>query len=314
MRRSNIQLPAILAALFLLAVQRLPALDGFNLIGDGTTGTNTAFATGPGLAAFETVPAPQGNPGLYQRRVVVAEFQMATNGRLRSVSGAFFGSRNVNNHLTPVDLRGVPGVIVCSVWTNGLAGFAARPGAPDLEFTAGSTTDLLPAGGITNPATGTNYPLYLARADLPATPAFRLFAGGKYALGLRLGYFAVTDVTTRLATTIRTNEPAGDVLLLGGGYSGPDTGTNISTVPLAALAVEYLPSGPPKLELQPIPPDQVRLTFLGEGVTNFLRFESATNLTPPIEWLAIPAFGDPPVATNSRAGASQKFYRAVQQP
>jgi len=306
-------LQAIATAVLVFAVHNLPAATGFNLIGDSST--NTTFARGPGLSAFETVPAPQGNTNLYQCRIVVAEFQATTNGRLRSVSGAFFGSRNLNNQLTPVDLRLVSGNIICSVWTNGLVGFAARPTVPDLEFNAGATTNLLQVGSITNTATGTNYSLYLARADLSTAPAFPLQPGSNYAVGLRLRYTTVTDITTRLAQTSLTNDPAGSALVLGGGYYGPDTGTNITTAPLAALAFEYIPTTLPQLDLQPIAPNQFRLTLLGEpGLYPFLRFESATNLNPPIQWLTIPGFGNPPAATDSVFGVSQKFYRSVHQP
>lgn len=293
----------------LLPARTLAASVGFNLI--GTDATNTAYAFGPGLAAFETVPAPQGNPNLYQCRVAVVECQPATNGRLHSVSGVFFGSQNVNNQLAPVDLTTLPGNLVCAVWTNGLTGFAARPQLPDLEFNAGGSTNLALCGSLTNPATGTIYPLYRARADFSDGPWFALNAGVKYAVSLRLRYETVHAVTTRLAQSANTNGLGGSALVLGGAYSGPDPGTNIAGAPLAALALEFAPLAPPPVQLQYLPGQQFRLGLTADPAPfNFLRFESATNLVPPVDWLVIPGYGHPPAATGTLSGA-QLFFRGV---
>lgn len=284
-------------------------ITGFNLI--GSDATNAAYAFGPGLSAFETVPAPQGNPNLYQRRVAVVEAQQSTNGVLASVSGVFFGSQNVNNQQTPVDLIALPGDLVCAVWTNGLGGFATRPLVPDLEFAAPATTNLVPCGSVTNGATGIVYPLCRGRVDLSAAPPFPLEAGSKYAFSLRLRYSSVTAVSTRLAQSANTNGLGGTALVLGGGYSGPDTSTNILAAPLTALAFEFTPPGPPPLALQFLPGQQFRLSLPAAPTPfTFLRFESATNLVPPLDWIAIPGFGNPPAATGALSG-DQMFFRSV---
>lgn len=307
-KRRGIAAPLLLFLVVCCSAAAAP-LTGFNLI--GSDATNAAHAFGPGLSAFETVPAPQGNPNLYQRRLAVVESQQSSGGLLASVSGVFFGSQNIGNQQAPVDLTTLPGDLVCAIWTNGLAGFAARPLLPDFEFATGATTNLVPCGSVTNSATGINYPLYRGRVDLSNAPAFTLDAGGKYAFSLRLRYASVHAVSTRLAQSANTNGLGGTALVLGGGYHGPDTGTNIAAAPLTALAFEFTPVTPPPLTLQLLSATQFRLALPGDPAPfSFLRFESATNLAPPIDWLVIPGFGNPPAATGTLSG-SQMFFRSV---
>ncbi len=292
----------------LLKGQCLPGtpVTGLNL--SGTNPTNTSYTVGPGAAAFETVPAPNGNTNLYQRNIPVDTFQQNTSGALTSVSGMFFGSQNSNNIAVPVDLRTVPGNIICSVWTNGFSGFAANPKQPNFQFNAGSTTNLIQRGSITNNATGIVYPTYAATADLAGAGQCRpLNAGESYAIGLHIQYTAVSPVTARLCQTSLTNSTT-HATALSGAFNG--AGTNITTIPLSSMSFSFTPYYTNEVRIQKTGANQAQVSFIGD-VGRFVRLESSTNLT---SWTPLASAGTPPAATVSTADASSKFFRAVMTP
>jgi hypothetical protein len=248
---------------------------------------------------------------LYQIRLAAVEWLQPTNAALRSVSAVFFGSQNVENQLTPAALPAIPGEMICDVWTNGLAGLYRKPQQPDIEFDAGSTADLTELGSITNSANGTNYPIFLARADFAGRTNFLLKAGLKYAASLRIRYAAVTAVTTRVCATSNTNGVGGLTRVIASGYWDSQAETNSGVVPLPAYAVEFDDIPAPGLAFQCLPAMAFRLSLRNDPFPyTFLRFESATNLKAPINWSAISGIGNPPSATGALSG-HQMFFRSV---